>query len=106
MQMIGHEAEMQHLYFGVERRDSEQPINDRITKIRTLNEGFGGVLFGDLKRAEERLAAGYGEGNMIERGAFPCFAGHLPMPCVMIIRHNYIRNRAQRYEKNRTYANI
>ena len=84
MQVVGHEAEMEHLHLGIELRYTEQTINDRIAEIRALHEGLHGVVIGDNEFAEKRLARGDDHGDMIQTGAFPHRVGLLPLPCVVI----------------------
>ena len=83
MQVVGHEAEMEHLHLGIELRNTEQAINDRITEIGALHEGLHGVVIGDDEFAEKRLARGDDHGDMIQTGAFPHRVGLLPLPCVV-----------------------
>ena len=75
---------MEHLYLGIELRNTEQTINDRIAEIRALHEGLQGVVVWDDEFAEKRLTRGDDHGDMIQTGAFPHRVGLLPLPCVVI----------------------
>ena len=84
MQVVGHKAEMEHLNLGIELRNTEKAINDRIAEIRALHVGLQGVVVGDDEFAKKRLARGDYHSDMIQAGAFPHRVGLLPLPCVVI----------------------
>ena len=75
---------MEHLHLGIELRNTEKAINDRIAEIRALHVGLQGVVVGDDEFAKKRLARGDDHGDMIQTGAFPHRVGLLPLPCVVI----------------------
>ena len=99
---------MEHLHLGIELRNTEQAINDRITEIGALHEGLHGVVIGDDEFAEKRLARGDDHGDMIQTGAFPHRVGLLPLPCVVIHttefslpqRRDYFSNSGAKVRKN------
>ena len=75
---------MEHLHLGIELRNTEQTINDRIAEVRALHESLQGVVIGDDEFAEKRLARGDDHGDMIQAGAFPHRVGLLPLPCIVV----------------------
>lgn len=87
MKMIGHKAIMKHLYHGVMSGHLADAFKDSFTKIGIVDPSLGRIVIGDEELTEQRLAGGDRQGDMVETGAFPCFAGVLPFPCVVIIGH-------------------
>jgi hypothetical protein len=87
MEMVGHEAIMEHLYHGVMDRYLADTFEDGFAEVGIANPSFSGIFTGDDQFSEQRLAGCNCEGDMVKSGAFPCFAGILPLPCIVIISH-------------------
>lgn len=92
MKMIWHHTELEH----TDLRETIVEMEEALYQIfgeRCLGDvGFGGVLFGDLQLTKDRTPTCCSKRHMIDTDTFPSRVWFLPMPCVMIIRHTYIRN--------------
>lgn len=80
VEMIGHQAEMQDTDLGVVGVDMYQLVDDRVAEVGAEDGGLGGVVVGDDKVAEERLAVRGNERHVIDADATPCSSVFLPMP--------------------------
>lgn len=88
MQMVGHEAVLKNLYFGMMRRDSTVTIQKSLPKGGALNKSLFRIPIGDDQFAQQGLTAGDGKGDVIDADALPGCLRRLPMP-LMLIFHRY-----------------
>ena len=102
MEMIRHHAELQDTYLREMFMEMEEALYQVFGKRGLGHVGFGGVLLGDLELAKNRAPTCCGKRHVIDADAFPSRAGFLPVPVVIHLRQNL----AQRYKKNRIYANF
>ena len=87
MKMVRHEAIMEHLYHGIMSRYLADTFENSLGEVGIGDPSLGGIVLGNEEFTKQRLMGCNRQGDMVESGALPCFAGFLPMPCVVIICH-------------------
>ena len=87
VQMVRHEAIMEHLYHGIMSRYLADTFENGLAEFGIGNPSLSGIVIGDEEFTEQRLTGCNRQGDMVKSGSLPCFAGFLPLPCVVIICH-------------------